>query len=290
MFGYIRPVQGELLVKEARFYDAVYCGLCRYSGKHISHFSRFLLNYDFTFLAILRLSLTGAETEVRKKRCPYKLRKKDTVCCDEVFSYTVSAFGRFLYCKWEDDVRDSRGLKRFGKRLLAPFFGHIRKKCGSFPEMEEQIRLPIEQLHELERESCDSPDRAADCFGRIMRDISANGLTGDKRAVAQQCGYHIGRFIYLIDAYDDYRSDAKNGTYNPFLARYGSPEALEAHEAEIQQTLLDSMRVFSHSYALVCGPNLTGLDRILFNICDLGGAQAIRRVSGNIRKGQEKHV
>lgn len=29
MFGYIRPVESELLVKEYEFYRAVYCSLCK---------------------------------------------------------------------------------------------------------------------------------------------------------------------------------------------------------------------------------------------------------------------
>lgn len=281
MFGYIRPVKNELLVKEANFYDAVYCGLCRYSGKHLTHASRYLLNYDFTFLSVLRLSLTGAEVRAEKVRCPYKLHKKTAVVCDEVFAYTASAFGLFSYYKLEDDLRDEKGFSRFCKRLLRPFFGRIRRKsrkiCGS-AEMEDAIRLPIEELHALEEQNCDSPDRAADCFGRILRAVASNGLEGDKKAIAEQCGYHVGRFIYLIDAYDDLLADAESGSYNPFLAKYGSLSQVLLHADEIRQTLTDSMNVFSHSYALACGPVLTGMDRILFNICDLGGREAIRQV------------
>ena len=287
LFGYIRPVQSELLVKESNFYDAVYCGLCRYSGKHLTHASRYLLNYDFTFLSVLRLSLTGSEVRAEKVRCPYKLHKKQAIVCDEVFAYTASAFGLFSYYKLEDDLRDEKGFSRFCKRLLRPFFKRMRRKsqkvCG-YPGMEEQIRLPIEELHRLEEANCDSPDRAADCFGRILRDVASAGLEGDKKAIAEQCGYHIGRFIYLIDAYDDFISDDEKGCYNPFLAKYGSVTQVFLHESEIRQTLIDSMNVFSHSYALACGPVLTGMDRILFNICDLGGREAIRKVEEKLNK------
>ena len=161
--------------------------------------------------------------------------------------------------------------------------------------MEEQIRVPIEELHTLEEAHCDSPDRTADCFGRIMKGLAAGGLSGTKRAVAEQCGYHIGRFIYLIDAYDDFVSDAESGNYNPFLEKYGSADGVREHAEEIRTTLTDSMNVFSHSYALVCGPVLTGLDRILFNICELGGKAAIHRIDERFAeepsaKGKKTHV
>ena len=117
-------------------------------------------------------------------------------------------------------------------------------------------------------------------IGRYLGEqaLTAYGLEGTKAAVAQQCGYHIGRFIYLIDAYDDYEKDAETGNYNPFLKKYGSAEGVEEHAEEIRQTLIDSMNVFSHSYALACPPVLTGMNRIVFNICDLGGREAVKRV------------
>ncbi len=294
MFGYIRPVRSELLVKEASFYDAVYCGLCRYSGKHLTHVSRFFLSYDFTALSLLRLSLSGAEPAVRNARCPYKLRRRPVLVCDEVFSFTASAFGLFAYYKWEDDLRDEKGFRRFGKRLLAPFFRRIRKKslrvCADGEALERCIRTPLEELHELEARNCPSLDRTADCFGRILRDVASRGFDGVKRDVAAQCGYHIGRFIYLIDAYDDLPEDEKDGCYNPFLARYGSVEQALAHETEIRQTLEDSLNVFSRTYALACGANLTGIDRILFNISDLGGRDAIRQAQTRRTKGEPTHV
>ncbi|MBR5746551.1 MAG: hypothetical protein IKX92_04750, partial [Clostridia bacterium] len=71
MFGYIRPRKGELLVKDSEYYSAVYCGLCRHGGKHISHLTRWLLNYDFVLLALLRIALTGEKSSVCREYCPY---------------------------------------------------------------------------------------------------------------------------------------------------------------------------------------------------------------------------
>ena len=38
MFGYVKPVVGELLVKEHEFYKATYCGICRAMKKHTGLF------------------------------------------------------------------------------------------------------------------------------------------------------------------------------------------------------------------------------------------------------------
>ena len=38
--------------------------------------------------------------------------------------------------------------------------------------------------------------------------------------VLAQLGYHLGRWIYLVDAADDLRADMEKGSYNPFLYRF----------------------------------------------------------------------
>ena len=51
----------ELRVREDVFYRALYCGLCHRMGKCTGQCSRMTLNYDFVFLAAVRLAC-GCET------------------------------------------------------------------------------------------------------------------------------------------------------------------------------------------------------------------------------------
>ena len=53
MFGYIRPQKGQLRVWEYELFRAAYCGLCHTLGKRYGPVWRFLLNYDFCYLAVL---------------------------------------------------------------------------------------------------------------------------------------------------------------------------------------------------------------------------------------------
>ena len=57
MFGYIRIAKPELKVKEYEMYKAIYCSLCRELGRSYGFLSRLTLSYDFTFLALLNMSL-----------------------------------------------------------------------------------------------------------------------------------------------------------------------------------------------------------------------------------------
>ena len=223
MFGYIRPMKSELLVKDSELYSAVYCGLCRYGGRHISHLTRWMLNYDFVLLALLRISLSGEKPEVCRKRCPYRLRKKNCVIADESFSVTGRAFGLLSYGKLADDIADERGVKRLARRLAKPIYSRIAKKCGG-DELESIIRRGLEATAGAESEKCSSPDRAADGSAVMMREIAAYGLEGTNARIAAECGYHIGRFVYLIDAFDDAERDEKSGSYNPVVLMGRAPE------------------------------------------------------------------
>ncbi len=278
MFGYIRPVKGELYVKDSEFYSSVYCGLCRYGGKNISHLTRWLLNYDFVLLALLRMKLTDDKVCVKKKRCPYSLKKKNCACADESYSFVCSAFGLLTYGKLLDDIKDEKGFKRFFKRLVKPIFKHIGKKSDKFDGLKNIVNNGLAATALVEEQGCDSVDRAADGFGNMMKEIASYGLTNEKKMIAEQCGYHIGRFIYIADAFDDLESDEKSGNYNPLLKKYGTAKKANESAEAIKETLWDSLNAFSNFYALAVSQPLNGIDRIIFNIVELGGRDAVKRI------------
>ena len=78
MFGYVIPMQGELKVRELEQFRSAYCGLCHTLGQRYGLVSRFLLNYDFTFLAML-LS-PGAPVCCQGRRCVASPFRRRQVC------------------------------------------------------------------------------------------------------------------------------------------------------------------------------------------------------------------
>lgn len=287
MFGYIRPIKNELYVKDSEFYSSVYCGLCRYGGKNISHLTRWLLNYDFVLLALLRMSLTDETVCVQKKRCPYKLKKMNCACADESYKFVCSAFGLLTYSNLIDDIKDNKGFKRFCKKLVKPIFAHIRNKSDNFEGLRECIESGLAATDKAEAEKCNSLDKAADGFAGMMSDIAAYGLENEKKTIAENCGYHIGRFIYIADAFDDLEEDAKSGNYNPLLLCYGNAAEAMAHKDVISETLYDSLNAFSNYYALAVHEPMNGIDRLIFNITELGGRAAVSRIIERKKKNDQ---
>lgn len=288
MFGYVRPRKSELLVKDSEYYSAVYCGLCRWGGKNISHLTRWLMNYDFTLLALLRISLSSEKTVICREYCPYHLKRKDCASAEECFKYVCSAFGLLTYGKLLDDINDEKGLKRFFKKLSMPVFSRIRKKSLNFEGLDEIIGSGLAESAKCEAEKESAVDAAAHGFANMMKSIASYGFTGDKKQIAELCGYHIGRYIFIADAFDDSEEDEQSGNYNPLNLKYGGADAVYSAREEIAETLFDSLNVFSNTYALACGGEFTAEDRLIFNIIELGGRDAVKRIIDRKRKSRDE--
>ena len=107
MFGYVRVSKGELKVKEYEMYKAVYCSLCRELGKSYGVLSRFTLSYDFTFLALLSMSLQDECVKAKKGRCAFNPLKRCNYCTNtNVFEMPSAAAMIMLYYKLKDNIND----------------------------------------------------------------------------------------------------------------------------------------------------------------------------------------
>ena len=99
------------------------------------------------------------------------------------------------------------------------------KKRARLPDVLcAQIETALAAQNELERARCASVDAAAQPFGELLRDVFVYGLEDAYTArIAAEFGLHIGRYIYYLDAVDDYEKDKRKGRYNPFLCAGENP-------------------------------------------------------------------
>ena len=227
MFGYVKPLPAELKVKEHDFYKSIYCGLCRSMKKHTGGVSVFTLSYDMVFFALVRLALGDTDVKIRRRRCeahPFKSRPMADDCPELEYAARVNAI--IIYFKCIDDISDEKGLKRLSRRMALPYFKRMKKRAAQ-KELEKSVMNDLESLSKLENENCPVPDEVADASGRMLGTLAGYGLDGDKKLLAEQLCFHIGRFVYLADAADDYRDDIKNSRYNPFRYAFGSEDEAE---------------------------------------------------------------
>lgn len=224
MFGYVKCFPPELRLKEYEYYRGVYCGLCRSMGRCTGCISRMSLSYDAVFLALTRMALTGEAPSVKARRCiVHPLRKRPS--CDGCASLDYSAYAGaiLVWHKHCDDRHDTHGAKKLLLAAAEPFLGAARKRAGSLSELDCTVYRHMERTHELELRDNVSAEELADVSGEMLSDIFAFGLSGAEERLARQIGFHVGRWVYFIDAVDDYCKDEKNGEFNPFM-RTGLPD------------------------------------------------------------------
>ena len=95
-------------------------------------------------------------------------------------------------------------------------FNRIKKK---YPDKVEKIKEHLDQIHYLEKSHCLDLDEVAGHFGHIMASICVYQEDVFKDDLYQM-GFYLGKFIYLIDAFEDVEEDIKKQTYNPFKNKF----------------------------------------------------------------------
>jgi hypothetical protein len=237
MFGYVRTHAPELRLREQTFYRAVYCGLCRSMGRACGQRSRTFLSYDLTFLALLRMAATGSVPTVRAARCfVHPLRKRPMAVPDETLLYCARAGVLLTWHKLQDDRTDEHGLKRLRALLALTLLrrGH-RKAAKALPALEERIVHHLQRLSDLERDACPSVDETAAVFGDLLQELASYGLSGVPARVTAAAGAATGRWIYRMDALDDYEEDCRKNRYNPLRLQFG--------EAALSEETRDLLRI-----------------------------------------------
>ncbi len=266
----------ELRVKEAALYRSIYCGLCRSMGKTTGQLSRFTLSYDMVFLVLVRLAATGEMPKFERIRCPaHPLRRRVAMQPCEALTFSAQAGGLLVYRKWQDNLRDERGIKRFFYRLLSPFFRKIRRRTVSLAKLGATMDEALAELHRLEDANTASADACADRFGDLLAAMMAEGLGDTTARIVADIGFHTGRFIYLLDAADDAARDRKSGSYNPFLAVDIDP----AQNKLVQNALRLELAAIEAAYALLDVSD-AGVAALIANILYLGMPRRADEVLG----------
>jgi len=221
----VRPYKGELKVRELEAYQTAYCGLCHALGQRYGFLARFLLNYDFAFLAIL-LAPEADKLRLERRRCAVCPLRGKTVCASDAGLETAADESVILtYWKLRDAVLDGGFWERQGAGLLSLLLKRSYQKAAKLrPEFDRKVRECLQELHALEEENSPSLDRTADTFARLLQAAAPPTEDPGRDRAMGQLLYHVGRWIYLVDAWDDLEEDRASGGYNPIRARFDGEE------------------------------------------------------------------
>ncbi|MCL2228110.1 MAG: DUF5685 family protein [Oscillospiraceae bacterium] len=254
MFGYIRPLQGELKVNEYERFKACYCGLCHALGRKYGFASRLILNYELVFLSML---LWGEDepVEIKRRRCIASPFCKKRYCVGSRALDACAGYSVILtWWKLRDTVADEPFVKSLPHRFFSLLLLHAYKKAArEHPEFDCRTREGVVSLEAHESRQAASIDAAADKFANILRAAAPESAVESLHRPMSELLYHLGRWIYIMDACDDYTSDAQAGRYNPVLALYLPEEGKlpEGGAARMKTTLDHSNNLVSSAFELM---------------------------------------
>ena len=284
MFGYIKPLTPELKVKEQEAYKAVYCGLCKQLGRNYGTLPQMTLSYDFAFLAILAIAVSGENVQFAQERCMVHPLKKRNICQScESLDLSAAMATILLYHKLKDNLADGDvGEKILCGTALPLAESSYRKASAKLPEL---AKLTEEQMMEqsiLEKEKCPSTDRASEPTAKILEAL-LGGLSEDpsQKLVLKRIGYLLGRWVYLMDALDDLEDDIRNDCYNPF--RYCETTGDESPQEQAVASLYMTIAEIIRAYDLL---EVQHFDGLLSNVFELGLKQSVDEL---VRKKKAKN-
>ena len=213
MFGYINVDQNELKLKDFERYHAYYCGVCRGLKENCGQRARMTLTYDMTFLAVLLSGLYEAEDREEEHKCITHPFTKKKVIINPYTEYAADMNLMLVYQNLMDDWLDDHNHASFrAARSMEKAYARLAKK---YRRQAAAIDGYLLKLHRAEQDSASDIDLAAGLTGKLMQEIFVReeDIWSDD---LRRMGFFIGKFIYLMDAYDDVDKDLASGSYNPF--------------------------------------------------------------------------
>lgn len=281
MFGYVVMNKPEIKFKDFDMYRSFYCGLCRELKERYGLSGQITLTYDMTFVILLLSGLYEPPTKKGSTRCIVHPVRRQPVRKNAITEYAADMNIFLTYYKCKDDWNDERSIPGliFGKLLE----GKEKKSEKLWGKKVQTIVSCLDELSALEKENATDIDRVSGCFGRIMAEIFAY-REDVWEPTLRRMGFYFGKFIYLLDAYDDVEEDVKKGNYNPFSKDY----IIKGFDDRVKNMLMMMMAETCREFEKL--PIIKYTD-ILRNILYSGVWCRFENVSGKRKKEQEKeHV
>ena len=214
MFGYININQKELSEESREAYQSYYCGLCRRLKTNCGAKGQMLLNYDMTFLIVLLTGLYELENQSSDILCALHPTKKRRVWLNEATDYAAAMNLILAYHNLIDDWKDDRAYskKAFAKMLDKDY----HKVMEQYPRQVKAVEEYMKKTEELEKRQEKNLDLAAGLSGEMLAEIFC-WKEDEWAEELRTMGFYMGKFIYLMDAFEDYDADVKKNAYNPLV-------------------------------------------------------------------------
>ena len=260
MFGYINVNKQELKFKEFDRYRSFYCGLCDELKRDNGKSAQFALSYDMTFVIMLLSALYEEDSTEGLVRCIAHPFEKHLTRKNRFTRYAADMNLFLTFEKCADDWKDEKKLFRKCYALLLK--KKVKRVERTYPQKVRVILNELARISELEEAGEGNIDLPAGAFGEIMAEIIAY-QSDEWENELRRLGFYLGKFVYIMDAWDDLEKDKKTGNYNPLLLR-AQAEGSGHIENDVEAMLVMMMGECSRAFERL--PIIGGDAEILRNI------------------------
>ena len=242
MFGYIAPVLSVLSEEQKQRYRSFYCGVCHALRERHGQTGRLSLSNDMTFLAMLLSSLYEPETGATDSRCGVHPVKSHAYLSSPMIDFAADMNALLFYYKCVDQRMDDRSLRgRAGENLFRKVPDQVRK---DYPLQSEGVRKALEELWEEEKGPDPVPDRLCNLSGEMLGAVFVPFPEDPWAGVLRSLGAGLGRFIYWMDAWEDYDEDARNCRFNPLVRYHSRPDYEEFCKETLEMLIAEGAQSF----------------------------------------------
>jgi hypothetical protein len=214
MFGYIN-INPEMLDAQARErYQTYYCGLCRTLKARHGTLGRVTLSFDMTFLLLLLSSLYEPMETKASGRCIMHPLKKRAYTRNEIADYVADMNIALAYHKAKDNWTDDRSMVGLAQVML--LHSAYKRVDARHPKKCAHIADCLREISKIERANDSRVDLAVNLTASMLGEIFAYQADMWQQPL-RKMGEELGRFIYLMDAYEDLPEDVEKNRYNPLI-------------------------------------------------------------------------
>ncbi|MGH4137223.1 DUF5685 family protein [Clostridium sp.] len=287
MFGYVTPCKMEMKIKDYEKFKAYYCGLCNSIKNNYGNLPRLTLNFDMTFLAILLDSLRDNKSNFTEFRCLiHPLKKRVMVVNNNALDYAAFSNTTLAYYKLMDDACDDKTMK---SKVFSLFLrNYLSKSKVEYTDVMKYTKKKLLLLNTLEANhggiSLDE-QLSIDELSHVFADLTGFIVSFYYKDAPFKddlywLGYNLGKWIYIIDAYDDLEKDMKSNSFNAINSLFNVDKLDFKSFSKCIKPRIDYILT---TCAQQCLKNLSSLpliknEDILYNILELGLMEKMDKV------------
>ena len=292
MFGYISPYKLDLRVRDYNLYKTYYCSLCKQIKKNYGNLPT--LSNDTIFLAIFLDSLETYKTKIDKELCIISLKKFKIITNSNSLDYISHINFILTYNKLIDDINDEKTLNSRLKNLVkSTVLDRYKNKIPSYlDELCSKINDELDRLRKLEESDEKlSIDEYSDPFAKIMVDIincyikkyNINGVQND---TLNEILYNVGKWVYILDAYDDIQEDYNKNRFNAIINSSGYEIENNMSIEEYKISIKDRIEMILNYIGATCLENFSKLGivknyELIENFFQLGFPSKVESILSN---------